>query len=366
MYEDLTQDAILKRMLDNVSSDVDKREGSLIYDATAPASIEFFLLYVAINYFFTNTFADTAEREWLIRRAKERGLTPTPASSAKVKATFTPATVDIEIGSSFSYETINFTVTEKVSPGVYYLTCDTAGTVGNVPPGALIPNSFTLGLQTATLTEIIRPGQDEEETEHFRTRYLNSFNVLAYGGNITDYIDKMNSIAGVGGCKVYPVWAGGGTVKLVFMTSEYKVPTEEFVQEVQTMIDPVTNAGQGIGIAPIGHHVTVEGVTTFKVAIELHLTTTEKLAISFKNDIEKIIDNYFTELNKKWPDTKKDTAQTTRNTGITIRTTQIESRILELDGIDDITHTKLNGVEENLVLGINELAVRGEITWLTN
>lgn len=366
MYEDLTQEAIQKRMLDNISGEVDKREGSIIYDATAPAAVEFFLLYAAINYFFQNTFADTADREWLIRRAKERGLTPTPATKAKVKAAFTPASADIPIGTSFSYDTINYTVTENVSPGIYYLVCDTAGTVGNEPPGALIPNEFVLGLQTAALTEVIIPGQDEEETEHFRTRYLNSFNVLAYGGNITDYIAKVNSIAGVGGCKVYPVWNGGGTVKIVFMTSEYKVPVPEFVQEVQTLIDPVTNNGAGIGIAPIGHHVTVEGVTKAQVAIELHLSITEKLAASFKSDIEKIIDEYFTELNKSWPDTKKDTAQTTRNTGITVRTTQIESRILELEGIDDITHTRLNGVEENLVLGINELAARGEITWLTS
>ena len=366
MYEDLTQDTILKRMLSNVSSEVDKREGSIIYDATAPASIEFFLLYTAINYFYTNTFADTASREWLIRRAKERGLSPTKATSAKVKAICTPSTVDVPIGTSFSYDTLNYTVVEKVSDGVYYMTCDTAGTVGNESQGALIPNEFVQGLQTATLTEVIIPGQDEEETEHFRTRYLNSFNVLAYGGNIADYLTKVDSIAGVGGCKVYPVWNGGGTVKVVFMTSEYKVPTAEFVDEVQTYLDPVPNNGLGVGIAPIGHRVTVEGAAESAIAIELHLFTNEKLADNYKASIETILDDYFLELNKGWPSTKKDTAQTVRDTGVIVRITQIESRILELEGVDDVTHTKLNGAEDNLLLGVNELAVRGEITWLMN
>ena len=43
------------------------------------------------------------------------------------------------------------------------------------------------------------------------------------------------------------------------MTSEFKPPTEEFIQQVQTKIDPTQNNGEGLGIAPIGHIVTVEG-----------------------------------------------------------------------------------------------------------
>ena len=40
MYESQTFDVILKRMLDRVSSSLDKREGSIIYDAIAPTANE--------------------------------------------------------------------------------------------------------------------------------------------------------------------------------------------------------------------------------------------------------------------------------------------------------------------------------------
>ena len=40
MYESQTFDVILKRMLDRVSNSLDKREGSIIYDAAAPAANE--------------------------------------------------------------------------------------------------------------------------------------------------------------------------------------------------------------------------------------------------------------------------------------------------------------------------------------
>ena len=362
MYENQTDEVIQKRMLDSVPSDVDKREGSIIFDAVRPAAIEFMLMYAGLDFFLTNTFGDTAEREYLIERAKERGLAPTEATKAKVKGTFTPTGVGVPIGSVFSYDDLNYVVTEWVDSTHYYMVCETAGEVGNKSAGKLIPNSYIAGLETAELSEVIIPGEDEEETEAFRKRYLSSFDSQAYGGNITDYQQKVNAISGIGGCKIYPVWDGGGSVKIVFMTSESKPPTSEFVEEVQTAIDPVKNQGVGIGIAPIGHTVTVKGVSNSSIAITLKVTVEESLD-DLKDLIKEVIDDYFAELNKEWPETAEYSLSRISNTGITVRTSQIESRILALTGVTDISHTRLNGVEENLVLGVDELAVRGEITW---
>ena len=38
MFEKMTYEAILQDMLNRVTSDVDKREGSIIYDALAPCA----------------------------------------------------------------------------------------------------------------------------------------------------------------------------------------------------------------------------------------------------------------------------------------------------------------------------------------
>ena len=45
MYENQTFDSIMQRMLSNVSDDMDKREGSVIYDAIAPCALELESLY---------------------------------------------------------------------------------------------------------------------------------------------------------------------------------------------------------------------------------------------------------------------------------------------------------------------------------
>lgn len=362
MYESMTYEYILQRMLDRVPNTFDKREGSVIYDALAPAALELALAYIELDIYLTETFGDTASRDYLIKRAKERGLAPDQATYAKVKGLFTPADLNIPIGTRFSYDDVNYAVTEKVSSGVYFLSCETAGTAGNKSAGTLLPIDYVAGLQTAALTEVTVPGEDEEATEVFRARYLASFNSQSYGGNIADYREKVNKIQGVGGVKVYPVWQGGGTVRIAFMTSEFKPPLPEFVAEVQEFIDPIPHQGEGLGIAPIGHIVTVGGVIDTQIAIGLHLSFASGTYDDYRADIEATIDTYLAELNKDWQSTQRAEIDSYSNTGLVVRISQIESRLLDIEGIEDIQNTTLNGVGENLTLGVDELAVRGEVT----
>ena len=146
------------------------------------------------------------------------------------------------------------------------------------------------------------------------------------------------------------------------MTSEFKPPTEEFIQQVQTKIDPTQNNGEGLGIAPIGHIVTVEGAKNANIKIDLNVTFDNGSFEDYQTQIGKVIDDYFLELNSKWESTQKVSIDVYENKGIIVRISQIESRILDIEGVTDITGTKLNGLEENLQLGTDELAVRGEMT----
>ena len=82
MYEEMTFDVIMDRMLDRIDDEYDKREGSIIYDALAPAAYELAQMYIEFDAILNEAFADTASREYLIRRAAERGLTPTEATHA--------------------------------------------------------------------------------------------------------------------------------------------------------------------------------------------------------------------------------------------------------------------------------------------
>ena len=49
MYENQTFNTIMQRMLNNVSDDIDKREGSIIYTALAPLALELETYYEALD-----------------------------------------------------------------------------------------------------------------------------------------------------------------------------------------------------------------------------------------------------------------------------------------------------------------------------
>lgn len=70
----------------------------------------------------------------------------------------------------------------------------------------MVPIEYIQGLKTADLTQLLVPGEDEEDTESFRKRYFDSFNEQSFGGNQADYIAKVKAIDGVGAVKVERVW----------------------------------------------------------------------------------------------------------------------------------------------------------------
>ena len=82
MYEDQTYDIILERMMNRVSDKIDKRPSSPVYDLHSSTAIEFQILYIELEYLIKNSYGDTAAREFLILLAKDRGLSPEPATKA--------------------------------------------------------------------------------------------------------------------------------------------------------------------------------------------------------------------------------------------------------------------------------------------
>lgn len=351
-YSSMTYEVILQRMLDRVPDTMDKREGSIIYDALAPAAVELALLYIEFGIIENESYADTASREYLIKRAAERGLTPHSATYAVVKGLFTPTTLDIPIGSRFNSDKLNYEVIAKIADGEYQLQCETIGTDGNRFSTTLIPIDYIDGLETATISEVLIPGEDEEDTEEFRTRYFDSFDTKAFGGNKTDYITKTNEIDGVGATKVTPVWNGGGTVKLTILNSDYDKASDTLIGTVQNLIDPQQDA-EGIGYAPIGHIVTVD--TAEEVEINVKATLTFDTGYTFNNlksQIEQVIEDYLLEIRKDWANNEESL----------VRIRQIELKILSIEGIIDIANTKINNSTSNLTLSKYQIPIFGGVS----
>ena len=352
MYESVTYESILERMLSRVPEGVDKREGSIIYDALAPAAVELQLMYIELDIILRDTFASTTtDRDFMVLRAAERGLTPRDASGALVKGVMTPTTVDVPIGSRFSCGILNYVVVEKTTAGEYQLRCETPGSEANGNMGQLIPVNYIAGLETATITELLVPGEDDEDLESIRERYDDSFESEAFGGNKAEYIQKCDSIQGVGPVRVTPAWNGGGTVELTILDSEYNAASETLLEQVQELFDP-NQDGMGDGLAPIGHVVTVD--TAEKISVSVSATYTFKEGYDFEtleSNLEDAVDGYLSDLRREWGDTVP-----------IVRISQIESRILQVEGILDISGTKINGTDANLELTEYQIPVIGGVS----
>jgi len=353
MYEHLTYEMILQRMLDRIPNNVDKREGSVIWDALAPAAVELKLMYIEFDYIMNESFADTASRPFLIRRCAERGITPDPATNTILRGEFAPANIDMT-GRRFNMPSTNtsYIVKEQISGGVYQVQCEALGTQGNRYLGTIIPIDHINGLQTAELTEILIPAKDEEDIESLRQKYFDSFTDKAFGGNQKDYLNKTNSIEGVGVTKVTPVWDGGGTVKLTILDAQYNRASDVLIDKVQQEIDPTQDAA-GLGLAPIGHVVTVDTVTEKAVNITMEIVFAE--GFSWNNISERateLIQDYLLNLRRTWAELNS----------LVVRLTQIETRILSITGVIDVGNTRINGVVDNLTLAAHEIPVLGGVS----
>lgn len=353
MYENITYEQIMDRLLERVRTsdpNIDTREGSVIYTALAPTAMEIQNMYIDLDNTLNEAFADTATRTYLIKRAKERGTEPYPATYAIRKGVFN---TEVPIGSRFSLEELNYSVIENIVGNEYKLQCETPGTEGNRDSGTLLPIQYIEGLTSAELTDVLTAAVDEEDTEEFRKRYFDGFKAQAFGGNIADYKEKAMQISGVGGVKVYPTWNGGGTVKLVVQAADYGVPSQSVVSLVKETFDPTDDEGEGVGLAPIGHVVTAVALSQTTVNIETKITyATGWDWAATKTYIENAIDEYFAELSEDWAD----------NTQIVVRISMIENKLIGIAGIIDISDTKLNGGTSNLILPSDNIPVRGTVT----
>jgi uncharacterized phage protein gp47/JayE len=349
-YEEL-----MERKLALIDDKRDKRQGSIIFDALAPNAAETAMFYTELEFLKNRTYADTAQGNDLTMRCAERGIYRKPATKAIFLGKFVDKNgngISIPIGSRFHLEELNYKViSPKENLGEYYVECETEGIIGNTYLGNLVPMEYIEGLAQASLIELLTDGEDEESDEELRKRYLSSFATDAFGGNIADYKRKISALDGVGGVKVYPVWNGGGTVKVVILDSGYRKATETEIQILQQKIDP-QKRGMGEGIAPIGHKVTVDTVEEVFCNIQMQIILENDTDIpSIQENMKVWLEEYFLQLRKEWEESQ----------GLVIRIRYLEARVLDIPGVVDVAGTLLNGESQNLHLQENQVPILGEI-----
>lgn len=351
---DINYNAVLQRMLARVPNDLDKREGSIIYDALAPTAYTLAGQNFMLGYLADLLFGDTATGEWLDRVVGDFGLTREAATYAvrQIDCTDGAGTAfAVPLDARFAVNELTFKITEGIAPGSYKAVCEQTGTQGNCYSGAILPLDNILGLGAAVLAaEPLIPARDQETDENLRARFYLSVRQTPFGGNKADYREKTRAIDGVGACVVFGAadGMGAGNVGLMIGDENQNRATQTLVDAVQALYGTA-----GDGLAPIGHTVTVATCTDLAVDVSASLVLKSGASIAVVRPlVEAVIANYIENITF-------DAA--------TVFYAKLVAEILNAhDAILDVGSVTMNGVAANIALekafANYQVPVVGEIT----
>lgn len=309
-------------------------------------------LFGYLDWLARQLFADTAEREALLRRAALYGITPTPAAFAagNVAATGTngsliPAGTVLRLDAATAY-LVDAGVVIASGTATMAVTAELAGDAANLPDGtALTFESPIAGVNSTATVEVggITGGVDEEGTEEVRDRFLLRLREPPQGGAEQDYEAWALAVAGVTRVWVFAHELGLGTVVVRFVqddpdTGEVGFPDAGAVAAVQAALDEQR---------PITAAATAAAPTELAVAFTLHL-------VPDSADTRAAVSAELADLLRRVAEPGDGAGRGT------VLLSQIRTAIGVAEGVTDYT---IAVPSANVVPGLGELPTVGVITW---
>lgn len=343
MYENETFDVILQRMLDNISDDIDKREGSVAWDMLAPKAIELSKAYIELDNVLNFGFAETTYGQYLDLKVSEVGMSRLTAIKAKGSIQFSGTDgITIPYNTVVSTESgIDF-VTDadvKIASGiaVVTITAVVGGLEGNVPANSIVTNP--IDNVTCFNSVPTTGGTDTESDDQLLKRYLENLKAPAASGNASHYRQWSREVSGIGDAKVIPIWNGANTVKVILVGQDRKPVIASKVTEVANYIE--TNR-------PIGATVTVESAAQLTVNIVATLSLSPGYTITSVKPV----------LTAKLTDYLKSIAFVETS----VKYSKIGMLLLDTDGVLDYSGLTVNGGTANINIASNQTPVLGTVT----
>lgn len=347
MFEDQTYDAIMTRLLAAVPDNLDKREGSFIWDALSPAALELAQLYIQLDLVLQFGFAHTTYGQYLDYRAEEHGLSRKAATRATGQVTITggqgaiiPAGSLFATGAGVQFETLAEVAIGESGSITADIRAVEVGTRGNVPAGVIthIPVSIA-GVTAVNNANPTTGGTDQETDAALLERLLEKVRLPATSGNVAHYFQWAKSVSGVGDAKIFPLWNGNGTVKVVIIDGNKQPAEPEIVTNVANYIEEVR---------PIGATVTVESATALNIDVTANLSLApEAVLADVKAAFEFALVSYLQQIAFKQS---------------YVSYAKVGSLLLDTPGVLDHVGLTLNGGTSNAAVGDTEVAILGTVT----
>lgn len=335
MFEDRTFDLIMSEMVEEFSSDVRVDDGSLLKNACSCIATKLEEFYTDLDLLNDNITPNTMDEQHLIDFGMERGVVFNYATPLVIQGTFPN---EVSIDDIFTCGDFEFVVSDVVDAEsfVYTLECNDVGTVPNViSSGTLTPVEYIDGVDSGYISSVVSLGRNDDDIEVYRQRVIDSFKQNPVAGNKDYYSLNINNIDGVGGCKPVRRQANSNLINIYIINDSFGVPSSDLVDSVQELVDPSSNHGEGLGIAPLCHNVNIVGASACNIDVVLDIDYEDNFGwVMLEDSIVNAINSYFTELRSEW--------ESNGSNSITVRWTKIVSLLVSIEGIADISSITLD------------------------
>ncbi len=353
MYENQTKAAILQRMLDATPVELDKRQGSVTFDLLSPAAIELAHAYIELDNVLKFGFAGPQQPgEFLDLRAGEFGLTRLPSVKAEGELLFRgDENTVIPLGTAVSTdeeEAVVFVTSEegiiKQGKAVVKASAVLGGSRGNVAASRItLVLGNQSGIVTVTNPDPFTNGAEIESDESLLVRYFDRVRRPATSGNAWHYRQWALEVRGVGDVKVFPVWNGGGTVKLSILSADKRAPGQAIIDRVQEAVEERR---------PVGALVTVSPAQEVKIDVSARLTLAPGAVLGdVKVQFAKELENYLADLAFH---------------STVVPYNRVFGLLLDIEAVTDFKELKINGASENLQINEDQVAVAGAVNFVVS
>ena len=340
-----TYENIKQRILDNINSDIDKREGSFTQNMISPISEELAKIYLEQRDLVSMAFVRNGFFNYLDDKCWEYGVERKIGTSAVGEVTF-----EGEDGTIISNGTVIH------NNDLYYVILNDAD-ISNGKADLVVEayemgkkynvlknTEFTLkeniqGVTKVYAKEDFKGGTDTETDEELRDRYFNTIKKSYTSGNVAHYEAWTTEVNGVGSCKVYPLKNGNGTVEIVITNSDMLGASSELIESVKANIEEKR---------PIGANVSVVSATEKAINITANITLSVGYELmEVKQLFEEKLKEYLKEISFK---------------SSYVSTAKLGNLLLDIDGVYDYTDFKVNNAINNVPLEDTEVPKVGTIS----
>ena len=345
LFEDQTPEIIRDRILSNMGTDLQTREGSYIYNLVSPIAFEIWRMLMTLDELVYAFYITEDSGAWLDAHADLLALARREGTKAAAVIHFTgrdrvtvPAGTQFYTASGLEFHLVH-SVTLADGAGAGYLQAAAVGDEYNVGAGEITQIMRNISGLKSWTHEAAVGGTDPESDASLFERIDFRRKKPATSGNENHYIEWARSCDGVGAVKVQRLWDGPGTVRVILVGDDSRPVDEAVVENCAAYIETQR---------PVGAEVTVisaEG-TPISVSASVILDGTVTLA-SVLAEFEEKLAAYLQ------PMAFEETV---------VYYTRIGALLSSVEGVTDYTGLLVNGGTDNVTVGEIAVPVPGEVT----